>query len=1026
MFSRLPPDQLGIEASGRVDFDRDELAVSAALDAPDLGAFDRIAKTALAGEAGLTLDIDGAIMEPAGTARLRGSGLLIDSITLADLDTTLDFEATHPLDQDRAGFRLGSKGEALGIIVPETTLPDEAVDWTADLLLPLEGMITIEQASIETAGATLAATGSIEPETLRSDLDLKLDIETLHRLVAPYGEAIDGRARIEAKVTTGDRADAIAVDLDATLSELANLPDGAAELLGESADLDATVALDQRRHLRIEALSLKGREASLQGKVGLDLESRDLSSAITATLPRLAALADLIGEPIEGALALDAAIAGTLDDPRAELTLTSDRLTLGDEQLDAIALNLRGNNLSASPEGALKLDVTARTLPLTLALTYQLDDSSLTLQQTRLEGPSTQLGGDLTIDLERTLIDGTLNGGIDDLSALAPLLQETLAGAVTFEAALAPDDTAQKADLSVRGERIGGDFGTIRKIELDAALSDMLGKAGIEATARLQGFDKDDVALSTGTARVAGDLDRLAIDLALDGKAMQPLSLETNADLTLGDGITLDVGRLSGRFAGEELRLNLPLKVEQSDLRLAVNDLDLSLGAARLSGGVEIGEQQAEGTLALRSLPLAWLERFDGPPLEGLVRADIGISGSIDRPQVSADIDFTDIRADKVTKTDLPPMDVTYRARLENGYLASSLLAARLTRQPIEATAAHPLNLTLRPFSLEAPEDGVIEGKADLAVSLERLGDLLALDGQVMKGDLTADLTFGGTIGEPRIDGPITLDNGQYEYLESGTALNEIVLGARAANQMITVDRLTAKTGNGGTVDGEGWIDLHPDENFPLSLSLAFKNAELVSRDDVEATISGDLAMLGNLDAASVEGNLAVNRADLSIPEGGGIDLPDIDVEEIGATIVNIKKPEKNREKAFDPRLDIAVALPNKVYVRGRGLDSEWQGDLNITGPASAPRVTGDLEVKKGYFDFIEKRFQIEKRPDRFQGRLTAQPAPGHRSRRHRWRFQGHHQGQRPRQKSEASPGKRARASRGRGPGQAVVQPGTQ
>ena len=35
-----------------------------------------------------------------------------------------------------------------------------------------------------------------------------------------------------------------------------------------------------------------------------------------------------------------------------------------------------------------------------------------------------------------------------------------------------------------------------------------------------------------------------------------------------------------------------------------------------------------------------------------------------------------------------------------------------------------------------------------------------------------------------------------------------------------------------------------------------------------------------------------------------------------------------------DLGLDLAVAMPAKVYVRGRGLDSEWAGDLKVAGSA--------------------------------------------------------------------------------------------
>ncbi|MDQ3582907.1 MAG: translocation/assembly module TamB domain-containing protein, partial [Pseudomonadota bacterium] len=37
--------------------------------------------------------------------------------------------------------------------------------------------------------------------------------------------------------------------------------------------------------------------------------------------------------------------------------------------------------------------------------------------------------------------------------------------------------------------------------------------------------------------------------------------------------------------------------------------------------------------------------------------------------------------------------------------------------------------------------------------------------------------------------------------------------------------------------------------------------------------------------------------------------------------------------------LDIKVDMPEKLYVRGRGLDSEWHGNIEVTGTADDPLV---------------------------------------------------------------------------------------
>ena len=54
--------------------------------------------------------------------------------------------------------------------------------------------------------------------------------------------------------------------------------------------------------------------------------------------------------------------------------------------------------------------------------------------------------------------------------------------------------------------------------------------------------------------------------------------------------------------------------------------------------------------------------------------------------------------------------------------------------------------------------------------------------------------------------------------------------------------------------------------------------------------------------------------------------------------------------------MDLKIDLPGQVFVRGRGLQSEWQGKLQVTGSVDKPRLVGKLEIKRGYVDFLDQR----------------------------------------------------------------------
>jgi translocation and assembly module TamB len=66
--------------------------------------------------------------------------------------------------------------------------------------------------------------------------------------------------------------------------------------------------------------------------------------------------------------------------------------------------------------------------------------------------------------------------------------------------------------------------------------------------------------------------------------------------------------------------------------------------------------------------------------------------------------------------------------------------------------------------------------------------------------------------------------------------------------------------------------------------------------------------------------------------------------------------------------LIIDVRIPNRMFLRGRGLDTEWQGDLAVRGTAASPVITGDLTAVRGRIDALSKTFRLESGQVGFDG----------------------------------------------------------
>jgi translocation and assembly module TamB len=59
--------------------------------------------------------------------------------------------------------------------------------------------------------------------------------------------------------------------------------------------------------------------------------------------------------------------------------------------------------------------------------------------------------------------------------------------------------------------------------------------------------------------------------------------------------------------------------------------------------------------------------------------------------------------------------------------------------------------------------------------------------------------------------------------------------------------------------------------------------------------------------------------------------------------------------------LDVAVRIPGRAFLRGRGLDSEWRGNMRVAGTMAAPDITGRLEVVRGNLNLLGKQLTVER-----------------------------------------------------------------
>ena len=227
----------------------------------------------------------------------------------------------------------------------------------------------------------------------------------------------------------------------------------------------------------------------------------------------------------------------------------------------------------------------------------------------------------------------------------------------------------------------------------------------------------------------------------------------------------------------------------------------------------------------------------------------------------------------------------------------------------------------------------------------------------------------------PAIDGTVRVDGALYENGTTGTVLRELTLLVEADRQTLAIKRFTATDGGAGRLNGQGTIGLDPAARYPLDVRVQAERARLVARDDATATMSGRVALAGNVSGPRLKGEIAVDRAEISIPERLGPRVAVLPVEEIGGRSDTRQAPGRDAAPSeFALGLDLTIAMTNQVFVRGRGLDSEWQGRVRVEGTAEQPRATGTLDLRRGSFTLLGRRFDLRRGTVTFTGESPPRP----------------------------------------------------
>ncbi|UPY35733.1 translocation/assembly module TamB domain-containing protein [Sediminicoccus sp. KRV36] len=685
------------------------------------------------------------------------------------------------------------------------------------------------------------------------------------------------------------------------LNILAEAPHG----LGEA---DAMLGEAPRLHARLAGGHI---EASLAGE---RVDAR-LDGPITAPFDLAFTLSARDPPGLTGDISAEGRLAGTAEAPLLQAELRSERLEGQGQVFEAIHLSASASVSAARVEGVGRF----QSRPLNLNIEASREGEILRLDR-----------------LEARFAEATLTG-----SGRGSLPAGPFTGDVRLEA---PD--LARLELGLHGRL---------SAELNAsAIPGASGAAAQGIRLRLNGTGLGTTGLRAGIqAEAEGSLAALAFRLGL---TVAEGALNLAGELALdGTEAQITLVRLEARSGLDALNLAGPARIRVNQAGDGVLEparlTSRRGGTLALQGRVQGGQITARADLA--AVPLGPLS---GGLATGTASGQATASGSLGTPQIEASLRVDALRASQAPL--LPPAQLTGTARLQGQALRAE---ARLTAGPavqLDITAQQP-----RGLGPAQAFEASLRGRLDLGL-LAR--PYLAAGADRVSGRLALDLRASGTPAAPVLAGGATLSEASYANPIYGTRIEGVGARLTAQGQRLVVESFTGRTGGGGTLSAQGWIE-PLGEGLPAQFRLQAEAARPIGGSLGDATLDADLRLAGPLlSGGSLSGRVNLRRAELRIPESLPASVPSLaPVRQIGPLPPGRPAPPAPRPPIARPSLpmalDITVAAPRALFIRGRGLDAELGGELVLRGTLAAPIPSGGFRLRRGSYDLAGRRLEFSR-----------------------------------------------------------------
>lgn len=384
-------------------------------------------------------------------------------------------------------------------------------------------------------------------------------------------------------------------------------------------------------------------------------------------------------------------------------------------------------------------------------------------------------------------------------------------------------------------------------------------------------------------------------------------------------------------------------------------DADVSLLGGRLQARLRPGDDTSSSSVTMQNLSIApVLSALGYPAVEAVVsgRANGRLYG--ETPEGVFDLSATSAVSGLNTK-----IDFRMNGRMDRQTL---VLTGQSTYGPdLKANAA--ARIPMRPSEtgiVQFDQQRPLEALIDVNGELESVRVIALAYGHDVGGTLSSRTEISGSLAKPGIKSDTSVRNGTYEYGSTGMSLRNLDVDASYESGVLTLTGKGAGT-EGGSLDLNGRL-----AETEAGISVTFNRLLVFDRLGDIARITGNAKLTEEETDRVLSGKLAINEARFNMDNFSNNSIRTLNVR------WTTDDPDAPRQTVLNKpiRLDLDVSAPRGVFVRGRGLDSDWGVNLKVTGRPDNIMLNGRATLVRGSLELAQRPFEFDSGQINFDGPL--------------------------------------------------------